>query len=1142
MIKTSLLLLFILSNLNAKSFKEFRTNKISPLADTIIEIETQKTKKTHSAISTMAFKKNFFKTFNNNNSSSKKWKIKFNSYGIPKLLSGDKTKKKYYGNIEQIFETFVLENKDMLGIEMKNLRLVTKSEFLGTKHIYYQQYYKHLPVEFSYVKLHITQDNEVSQYNAKYYPDINIDINPNVSIEQAKSIIAQELGFFSISTYSLVIFPDELNNSYYLSWKIKTEGGSGNLNGKWIYYINAKEPKIIFKYDERQYSCTLQEETSGYVMGEVYEISPAPTDQENGPDSWVPKITTPIANQYVFAGSTSVSTTTKENGEYCIDYDTSNNGAKVFMTLMGPYFSVMNFNGKPSIFTNGNITWKTASPSLNISSYNNDSETLYSISPNLTINSGESLAFVGPMFSSFNIGEVDNCGSGIDNDMVYVMDSNKNSVAIWFGKNKSNLFGGLVPDNKYIIKIKSDSSGTGSFNIINSSYMVITNYQGKNYATGSVIWSTANYLTDPDGSSINTFYHLNKIRNFMMKFNSKCGGTGCINLDKKVPVMIDVYGDKLTPDCPQENTMLNAFYDLDHDAIFMGKGINMGSYYKNFGLDGTVIRHEYGHLVMNRIYPIIYFGEFGAITEAIADYFSISSFWDEGKTITVLGNFIGIGEGARRDLKQLSDYPKRMPQDWVGEVHEDGEILSGALYKIRKDSSYSLGIFSSGSYAGLNKADLYIFGALFYFPDNFENFREAVIDICKRIEGTSCEKSKIEDAFNAHGIGAQSVVDLYEPNNGPEYATNISTFSTVYGYIDYQGDEDYYAIPLGEGIFQARLYLPEGYSSGSGFYHAYNMFLFDSYRNYITGASPNIVPSLCYNKDSPVPNSCYTKDSYIDLYYTVSKPQVYYLAITAGINSNYGNGIDFNNTTPYILTYSANSKSIVSAQIKTRKVDEDEIEFTATVPKFEYLEDLTHLTWTEGQEFEFCEYDCIKILDNNLNELSTNYISISYALGETSYNTIDSLGNPVIKGKITFQQYNGKTFSQRYPGAGTIYIKIYVKNHMFDVKNTYIPLGLSNPIYLTANEDKFVTYNNIIDKNNSSMTIKYEAKSLSNVNISVYTATGKFVKKIYSGPIYGKVSFNWDGTDESGNKLASGIYYIKTTGGINKVEKVGIAR
>jgi Zn-dependent metalloprotease len=1142
------LIFLIFLNLNAKSFKEERTIKISPLSDSIIKIEKEKRKRlSPSTIKTSSINQTeeLFKNFNKSNSKRQNWKAKYDFDGFPYLIEGDRTKR-YYGDIEEISRSFIIENSKLLGVDITSLKLEKKSEIFGTKHIEYKQYYKDIPVEFSYVRIHSDETGEITQYNAKYFRNINLDITPSITIEQAKNVINSELFSANISTWSFVIFPDILNDRYFLAYKIKTNGDYGALNGKWVYYIDAKSGNILLRYDERQYSCNLSEETTGFVKGEVYEISPLPTGQDQGQSYWVPKIIAPIANQYVFAGDQNHSTTTKNTGEYCIDYDNGNVGAKIFMTLMGPYFSVMNFNGQPSFYTNTTYRWGQSTTPLSVNSYPTNSEITYTISPSYSLSSNESLAFVGPLFYNFNIGKVDNCGSGIDNDMVYVIDSNGNTISAFFGQNKTNLFGGLVPTSQYKIKIKSDPANSGSFNIITSTYLVIQNYQGANNATGSITWSTNNYLTDGNGASINAFYHLNRIRDFMMKFNSKCGGSGCINLDKRVPVMVQVSGDgpdEPNENCFESNTMWNAFYDLEHDALFFGKGVCLNyEYCKDFALDGTVIRHEYGHLVMNRIYPIIYFGEFGAISEAIADYFSLSSFWDEGKDITVLGNFVGIGEGAARDL---SSFTNKMPDDWVGEVHDDSKILSGVFYKLRK-GTYNLGYFSSGPYSGLHKADVYIFGSLFYFPDNFENFMYAMIDLCKKIEGSNCETSKITQAFGAHGIPVSSttpIFDPYEPNNGPEYATDISSFNTIIAYIDYQGDEDYYVIPLKEGIFHARLNLPYNYANYK--YFAYDLLFFDSKRNYIKDVQPQIHHQSCETDNT----TCYTFNPYIDLYVTIDKPGLYYLSVVGHTNQNYNNGVTFS-TIPYILTYDIDTnKQIINAEVTYRKTNEDEITFTAAIPKFEYINSLPPTSWQNGQEFEFCGKDCIRILDHNLKELPTsqinNYITVEPVDNPASYYTIDSLGRNIIKGKLKFTSYNGKTISDQFPYLGTIYLKVYLKNHMFNVgkSDNYISLGISNPINLTAEKDLFTTYDNVIKGNpDKKITIKYETTTQTNVKITVYTATGQKIKTIYEGPIYGKNTFVWDQTDDKGSKVKSGIYYIKTEGAVNKIEKVAIVR
>lgn len=1138
------LILFVFSaSLFSNNFKNFRTKKLTPLSDTLIEIE-RKGKISPKTYSTLSSKISLFEKFNNQNSKNRKWKMKINSWTKnPKLITGDKTKK-YYGTPEQIFIQFITENKDLLNVDIDSLKLVTKTQFLNTIHLFYKQYYKGLPVEFSYVKLHMNSKGEITQYNARYYPYINIDLTPTITPQEAKIKILGELGNFSVESKELVIYPDELNEKFILAWKITGTGGYDYKAGDWVYYVDAKNGEILFRYDQRQYACTLQEETSGVIKAEVYKISPKPTGIEAGPSTWVSKITVPVENQYVFYGNNYSSTTTKSDGEYCIDYGSS--GSKVFMTVMGPYFSVMNFEGNHSFYTNTSYTWKSAATSLSVTGYSDSSEYTYSVSPTLSYTSSQAPGFVVPVFSNFSIGKVDTCSNPLDNDMVYVLDSNKNAVATWFGYNKSNLSGGLVPASNYYIKLKTDEESTynGSFTINISSYMVLDNFDSADNATGSITWSTNNYIQDNNGASINAFYHLNKIRDFLQIFNSKCTGGKCVDLDKRVPVMIHTFGDITTSDCFQSNTMWNAFYDLKHDAIFLGKGIKEpdGSnyYYKDFALDGTVIRHEYIHLLINRIYPIIYFGEFGAIQEALSDYFALSSFWNEGETITILGNFIGTGEGAARDLATLTN---KMPDDWVGQVHDDGKILAGVLYKLRKDPTYDLGTIASGAYAGLHRADLLTFATLFYFPDNFENFKEAMLDFCKEFENsTTCSvESKINDAFSQHGIGNYTIKDSYEPNNGPEYATDISSFSNISAYIDYQGDIDYYVLPLNEGLLHVRLNLPESSNSSyQGFYNAYNIMLFDSNRNLLTDASPIPSLSLCYSQY--LPNNCLTQDKYVDLYYSITKPQIYYLMVSAYYGDGGGNGPDYNRTNPYTIEYEANLKSTIRAEVTSRSLDQDTIEISAIIPKFPYITDPLdqwsgyyehNIDYTNGLAY-------IQLLDHNLQPLSTDYVTIN----NMQYTT-DSTGNPLIKGTIQLTSYNGKTFSQRYPYVGTVYIKLYVSNHMFNIGNktdNYVSLGISNPVNLTASKNELITYNNIIDDKNSKMTVTFNTVSESNIKISVYTPTGKLVKTLYDGPATGKNSIDWDGTDSNGKKLSSGIYYIKTEGAVNKVEKVAIVR
>ena len=65
---------------------------------------------------------------------------------------------------------------------------------------------------------------------------------------------------------------------------------------------------------------------------------------------------------------------------------------------------------------------------------------------------------------------------------------------------------------------------------------------------------------------------------------------------------------------------------------------------------------------------------------------------------------------------------------------------------------------------------------------------------------------------------------------------------------------------------------------------------------------------------------------------------------------------------------------------------------------------------------------------------------------------------------------------------------------------------------------------------NPSTRISYNLKSPGNVNISVYDVTGKLVRELTSGyRSAGLHSIEWDGTNQAGASVPSGMYYYKIT-------------
>lgn len=1115
----------------AAGFKKNNQSKISPLSDSM---------RKERAAPSMKQTENFA-AFNAKHSND--WKIRYSPRtALPEAIVGGKTYK-YYGAPPEIAAAFLKENQEMLKVDLTQLKPAHSRTFMGLTHLQYDQVYQGLPVEFAYVKLHINGDGEVLGYQAKFEPEIKVSLVPSISEGFAENLVISDLGFKAKASSKLVLFPDEEDGTVRLAWKITARGGLAA--GLWIYYVDALSGEILFRYDDLRHACVSPNDvTTGTVYGMVYDISPIPTVTPYPSPPYDATVSRPISNQYVWINGYQSSTITA-NGQYC-----SSIPGKVFASLKGPYFSVVNFRGASAHFDNGGGQWRSQTKGASSPHpYSNSSNLEYPVS--LTDDwtaSNWAFAKVYPRFTAFNVGGMDLASDYEDEDFVKIKDQSGKITAVYIGKRTSSFVGGPIENPSYTVILKTDGSGTNDgFTIDISSYLVLTNNPGSsNNATGSILWNTS-LIPEPDSgvnevnrlSEINAFYHLNKAWEYFGNLNKDPLSANLpIDLSKRVPVMVHAHGD---PDnrgnCTQGvGGMQNAFYDFENDMIFIGDGPCDSAYrFRSYALDGGIVRHEYVHLVVNRIYPIINFGEFGAISEGFADYFSLSSLKSEGFDIDIIGNYMDISGDNRtaRHLAEGSPSGKRtMPANWWGEEHEDSLILSQALWDLRKGTN-QMGNVPSGAFINLPRSDVFAFAALFYFPDNFSNFYDAMIMACKQLEPSTCDSNvqgKITAAFLNHGIGAWPSGDSYEPNNGPEWATDISAINPVTATIYPAADTDYYSIPLPAGRITARLDLPAGPSDGT--YLAYSMILWDAERNYVTNASPVIYGQTNYCPDS---GDCTTLESSVTLDYNITSAGRYYLMVFAGPNY-YGHNSSHNSTLSYVLTLAYTPKGSAQAQIMTPSFDNDEISFSVYYTEFPMSIHPSSAALT-GKEVV---YDYAQLRDHNYEPLDSARTNITGGYLETVYKSVDYstdyLGRDVMTGKVRVKP----GFANRYPGVGSVYLEIFGKNHLSRVAS----LGVSNTLNLTTNKSDVTAFNNIIGPANSKSTIRYDVLSSGNLSIKIYTISGTLVKTLFNSSVgSGKGSVDWDGANDAGDKVASGIYFVKSEGpGIDKVEKIGVVR
>ncbi|RYZ53268.1 MAG: T9SS type A sorting domain-containing protein [Sphingobacteriales bacterium] len=179
---------------------------------------------------------------------------------------------------------------------------------------------------------------------------------------------------------------------------------------------------------------------------------------------------------------------------------------------------------------------------------------------------------------------------------------------------------------------------------------------------------------------VNAYYHVTRVHDFMKGYYPSF-----TDMDFALPTNVDVTGS------------CNAFYN--------GSSINFyaaGGGCNSFANCGDIIYHEYGHGINDNFYNWQGAGTMnnGALNEGEADIWALSITHDPvlGKGSTPNGGMI-----RRYDLA-----PKVYPQDLIGEVHADGEIIAGAWWDLGvnlNDPSLMTEIFAKTFYDTPDGAD-----------------------------------------------------------------------------------------------------------------------------------------------------------------------------------------------------------------------------------------------------------------------------------------------------------------------------------------------------------------------------------------------------------------------------------------------------
>jgi zinc metalloprotease ZmpB len=275
--------------------------------------------------------------------------------------------------------------------------------------------------------------------------------------------------------------------------------------------------------------------------------------------------------------------------------------------------------------------------------------------------------------------------------------------------------------------------------------VTLTNLDGSGYLHGdfaTVLSNTGSQAFSPTNSFFYTrhadqfeqvmaYYWITEAQKYIQSLGFRPGGPFAPVDDRPQPVRIDQYG--------QDNSFQT---DKPTNEIRYGKGG------VDDAEDAEVILHEYGHAIHSAQNFSFASEEAGAISEGFGDYWAVD-------VSDIVATQLGVAE--REPLSCVADWDstsytstvphclrrvdgtKTYPADLDGEVHDDGEIWSSALWTIRQKLGHA-------------KADTIILQAQFNFPGTtMTALARSTVASAQTLYGKNAANA-VTAAFHARGI------------------------------------------------------------------------------------------------------------------------------------------------------------------------------------------------------------------------------------------------------------------------------------------------------------------------------------------------------------------------------------------------------
>lgn len=240
---------------------------------------------------------------------------------------------------EQAARQVIAANPEVFGADNANLRFTGAPSGLGKRAVHFQQTYQGIDVWQGRVHLTFTEGGRLFVMGSDYYPNIDVDPVPTLSLEDAQDFAVSRLPFSDMTDQigeggDLLILPvsiDENRVEYHLVWRVNVRTESPL--GEWVSHVDAHTGEIVWAYNK---ICRV--DFTGDATSDVQDATYC-----NGTDN------IPCGHLDVDVVGVG-STTTEPDGSWLLPYGGSDDRT-VEALMRGPNIRVFNEEGPEAEFT-----------------------------------------------------------------------------------------------------------------------------------------------------------------------------------------------------------------------------------------------------------------------------------------------------------------------------------------------------------------------------------------------------------------------------------------------------------------------------------------------------------------------------------------------------------------------------------------------------------------------------------------------------------------------------------------------------------------------------------------------------------------------------------------------------------------------